>query len=253
MDKLQNDLETARSELQALNTELPQYRDLLADNEREQAKLKEDKAPIDALAQARGRVAVAKELLDQHEADIATAQAQVTRLEAQAARESRLSRMAQHAETALAHRTALESAVEEAAAGLQRTVEKIIREWNGYESAKAEFVSVGAEELGRVAWHNNPYALGLQGTDAQHLQEQVLSLLNTLKARGVDLSPLLEGEVVALPYRTDRPLPADGFAMLVWAAVLAHAETPHTLKRSAPQTKIPVPRITAPTGDRYTL
>ena len=249
---MNSDLQTAQNELQTLAAETPQYHDLLANAEREEAKLREERAPLDDLAQARMRVATAKELLDQHRSDIATAQAQVTRLEAQAAHEQRLSRMAQHAESALAHRTALEETVADAAASLQRTVEKIIREWNGYESAKAEFIGVGAEEFdGRVAWHNNPYALGLQGTDAQRLQEQVLSLLNTLKARGVDLSPLLEDEVVALPYRTDRPLPADGFAILVWAAVLAHAETPHTLKRSAPQPKTPIPRITAPTGDRY--
>ena len=80
---LQKDLETARQELQTLAEESPQYHELLDENQRQEAKLKEERAPLDDLAQARGRVGAARELLAQHEADLSTAQAQVTHLEAQ--------------------------------------------------------------------------------------------------------------------------------------------------------------------------
>jgi DNA polymerase IIIc chi subunit len=50
----------------------------------------------------------------------------------------------------------------------------------------------------------------------------------------------LEGDPVALPYRSSRGLPSEGLAVLVWAAVLAHEGIPHSLKRAAPKPKQPV-------------
>lgn len=84
MDKLkslQTDLKTAQDALTALQDELPQFHALLTDNEQDAQRLKSERASLDAQSQARGRVQIAKEMLEQHHADIATARAEVTRLE----------------------------------------------------------------------------------------------------------------------------------------------------------------------------
>ena len=258
MDKLkalQTDLETARDALTALQDELPQFHALLTDNENEVQRLKTTRAPLDEQAQARGRVQVAREMLEQHQSDIQTARAEVSRLEQKAARERRLEQMTAHAKTANEHRTAVEKVVERAVADLLRASQTIIREWAAFETARADFVAVGAEETGTTQWLGDPSALGLRGPEGQQLQEHVRDVLDALTARDAPLSGLLEQETTHLRYRVDynapRPLPADGLAALVWSAVLAHDDVPRTLEQQAPKPKQHVALHVASKPGRY--
>jgi len=77
---LKDDLKAAQAELDALEGELPNFERLLAHNEREVQALRERRASPEEQVAARSRVMVAKELLEQHHADIATAKARVEEL-----------------------------------------------------------------------------------------------------------------------------------------------------------------------------
>ena len=237
---LQADLKTARNDLTALQDDLPKFHALLAENEADVQRLKTNRAPLDDQAQARGRVAVAREMLEQHQSDIATAQAEVSRLEGQLEREQRLEQMTAHAKTAATHRTAVEKAVAGAVEDLQHAAETIIREWRAFDAAKDAFVNAGAAELGTFQWRNDPRSTGLKGTAINDLEQRVQSVLEAVKERGADVSTLLEEDVVNLKYRSYRTLPSEGLAMLVWATVLAHQDVPHSLKLAAPKPKQPI-------------
>lgn len=114
MDKLtalEADLTKAREALTALQSELPQFHALLSENEADVQRLKSGRASLDAQAQARGRVNVAREMLEQHQSDIGTAQAEVGRLEQHLVHEQTLNKMVKHGCRARVHRAALERTV----------------------------------------------------------------------------------------------------------------------------------------------
>ena len=123
-------------------------------------RLKTERTPLDAQAQARGRVQIAREMLEQHQSDIATARAEVTRLEQSLAREQTLDKMVERAHRAQEHRAALERAVAGAVEDLQRAAVTIIQEWTAFEGARQEFIAAGAEELGTVQWVGDPLSMG---------------------------------------------------------------------------------------------
>lgn len=116
MDKLtaiETDLSKAREALTALQDELPQFRALLSENEQDAQRLKTERASLNEQAQARGRVQIAKEMLEQHQSDIATARAEVVRLEALERRVLILQQIATHAQRTTKHRKKLEKTVHE--------------------------------------------------------------------------------------------------------------------------------------------
>jgi DNA repair exonuclease SbcCD ATPase subunit len=80
---LRKQLKKAEQDLNDLRAELPNYERLLDDNTAEEARLRQEKAGIDDLAKAKGRVNVARELLDQHRHETAEASAKVSDLEKQ--------------------------------------------------------------------------------------------------------------------------------------------------------------------------
>ena len=242
MDKLkalQTELTTARDNLTALQDELPQFHALVTENEQAAETLRRERGDLSKQAEAKGRVNVAREMLEQHQSDIRTAQAEVTRLEQKAAREERLEQMTAHAHKADESRTAVEKAVAGAVEDLQHACASIIREWGAFETARAAFKALGTEELGTGVWLGDPAHLSDRSIEAR-----VRGVLDALLEQGAPLSGLLEQETTALRYRSDyrtaRPLPAEGLSMLVWAAVLAHPDVPHTLKLQAPRPKQPV-------------
>ena len=238
---LQTDLKTAQDNLKALQDELPQFRTLLSDNEVEAEKLRKTRGDLSKQAEAKGRVNVAREMLEQHQSDVATAQAEVSRLEGIERRELNLQEMAGHAKTAHEHRAALDKAVMEAVEDLQHTAETIIREWRAFDTAKDAFVNAGAAELGTLQWRNDPRSTGLKGTAINDLEQRVQGVLEAVKERGADVTTLLEDDgVVHIKYRSPRKLPSEGLAMLVWATVLAHQDVPHSLKLAAPKPKQPI-------------
>jgi chromosome segregation ATPase len=74
---------TAKHDLEQLEGELPNFERLLTDNQEEERKLRQAKAPLADLAAAKGRMNVARELLEQHKSDIGTARAEVSSLTVQ--------------------------------------------------------------------------------------------------------------------------------------------------------------------------
>ncbi len=253
MTTLDDDLKTAKDELQALQAELPNFHSLLTENEQDAQRLKSERAPLDEQAQAKGRVNVAREMLEQHQADIQSARAEVARLESLVGREATLEQMTTHAKTAAEHRNALDEAVLGAVADLQHAVGTILREWASFEAAKDAFVRAGAAELGSSQWPADPVSIGLRGAEVNQLRTRVKSVLEVIKERGADVSSLLEGDAVAIEYRTAHPLPAEGLAMLVWSAVLSLDEAPHSLKQQAPKPKGYVRLNAARGGGRYSI
>lgn len=75
------ELKQACAELEALRVELPDYQALLRRNESAFEQLRSSGADESALKEARGRIGVARELLEQHQSDIRTAECEVARLE----------------------------------------------------------------------------------------------------------------------------------------------------------------------------
>jgi chromosome segregation ATPase len=77
------DLKTAQADLDALRAELPSFHALVEHNEAAAARLKAERAAPDVQAKARGRTSTARELLAEHQADIADAEARVAALNQQ--------------------------------------------------------------------------------------------------------------------------------------------------------------------------
>lgn len=82
---IRKEIDKATKELQTLKAELPNFERLFRDNTEAKAKLKaaqrEGDATLEALSTARGRVAEARELLEQHRLDISTLEAQIVTLQ----------------------------------------------------------------------------------------------------------------------------------------------------------------------------
>jgi chromosome segregation ATPase len=139
MDKLkslQTDLKTAQDALTALQDELPQFHALLTDNEGDAQRLKSERASLDAQAQARGRVGVAKEMLEQHQSDVANACAEVTRCETAVKRESALAEMFKQAELTQKHRDDIDTQLQKASKTLEGYAQRCIE---AYDSLTAAF------------------------------------------------------------------------------------------------------------------
>ncbi len=220
MDKLtavEADLTKAREALTALQDELPQFHALLTDNEQDAQRLKSERASLDAQAQAKGRVNVAREMLEQHQSDIATARAEVARLEALERRELTLAKMATPAQRTTKHRKALEKTVHEASAVLGQALEQIAEAVAGIREERQAFALQGRELApefdGLVPFNNS-----IQEGQKKAVCEGVLS---ELEARGADLTDVLNsatGKHTRLD-RSTRLLPNPEYANLLWRAV----------------------------------
>ena len=124
------ELRTAQKTLADLQDDLPQFHSLLAENEADVQRLKTEHASLDAQAQARGRVGVAKEMLEQHQSDIATAQAEVSLLEQLERREAVLLDTAGHAEAGLKHETEFNAVLASLHKALETGLQKLLAEYD---------------------------------------------------------------------------------------------------------------------------
>jgi phage-related tail protein len=192
MDKpttIEADLSKAREALKLLQDELPQYHALLTDNEQDAQRLRAERASLDGQAQARNRVMVAKELLEQHQSDIQNARAEVDRLEVLAARERTLQEMAEYAKEAKRQRQVLESALEAANAAILKHVEKIDGLWGEIARARTGFLDAGGQltpifNVTRFPVHWDPEKARVEDAAGR-------AILSELEARGIDLNDVL--------------------------------------------------------------
>ncbi len=139
------DLDKARKYLTELQDELPQYHALLTDNEQDAQRLKTERASLDTQAQAKGRVEVARELLEQHQSDIRTARAEVERLELARAREEALAEMVRQAELTVRCKAAFDTQLAKASKALEGHVRACLEAHDGLTSARQAFDDVGAD------------------------------------------------------------------------------------------------------------
>jgi chromosome segregation ATPase len=217
MDKptaIEADLTKARDALTALQDELPQFHALLTDNEADVQKLKTERAALDVQAQARGRAGVAREMLEQHQSDIATARAEVVRLETLARREHTLMQMADHAKTATKHRKALETAVHEGSAALAKALDDMGAAFTTIRDHRAQFAQLGstlAPEFNRMSRFND----SIQDNAKKAVCEQVA---RELGEHGVTLTDVLNSTTgTHTPLDTNtRALPTPDHADLLW-------------------------------------
>ncbi len=211
---IEADLDKAKEALQLLQDELPQYHALLTDNERDAQRLKVEKASLDAQSQARGRVQIAKEMLEQHQSDIATAQAEVTRLEALKQRELLFEQMAAHAQRTTKHRKALEKAVYEGSEALGRALEVMLASFRAIREERKAFALLG-RELAPEFDGPTPFNNGIQDQEKKTACEAVL---NELEVRGAMLTDVLN-TATGKHSRLDRdtlPLPDPENGVLLW-------------------------------------
>lgn len=195
MSQLQNDLKTAQANLDALQAELPNYHALLTDNEQDAQRLKTERASLDFQAQAKGRVGVARELLEQHQCDIQTARAEVDRLEVLVARERTLAEMAEYAKEAKRQRQVLESALTTANTAMLKHVEKIDDAWNGMSQARNSFLDAGGRLTPVFNVLNYPSGWSNEKVEAERNTGE--AILEELKSQGLDLNDVLTPRIDA--------------------------------------------------------
>jgi hypothetical protein len=150
-------------------------------------------------------VQIAKEMLEQHHADIATARAEVDRLEALERRELILAKMAIHVQRTTKHRRELEKAVHEASAVLGRALEAMAQAFAGIRQEQEAFALLGRDLVpefhGSVPFNN--------GIEEQQKKAVCEALLSKLEARGAALTDVLNtdtGKHTRVDRET-RPLP----------------------------------------------
>lgn len=220
---LKYDLDKARKELAELQADLPQFHALLTDNERDAQRLKTEKASLDAQSQARGRVQIAKEMLEQHQSDIANTQAEVARLEALKQREQKLAQMHTAANDAKAHRDAMDKAFENATKAMHRATELLLREWRAESEARQEFAQTGAELVPGFSSISDPAWAGMTNEAREQFLADRATLLDELLERGVPLESATDGATgrhSSLDQYAKRELPRDELSLLIWQAFL---------------------------------
>jgi hypothetical protein len=143
---IEAELDKAREALKLLQDELPQFHALLTDNEAAVQRLKAERASLDAQAQARGRTEIARELLEQHQADIQGAKAEVDRLEPIFERENALQMLEQHATDAARHKNAFDDRLASANRTLEAGVQKLLGAYDDLTASRQAFATVAGDD-----------------------------------------------------------------------------------------------------------
>jgi hypothetical protein len=220
---LESELATARKELADLQSDLPQFHALLTENERDAQRLRTQKASLDAQSQARGRMQIAREMLEQHRVDIAAAHAEVARLEALKHREQKLEQMHTAAHDAKVHREAMDKAFDNAEKALHRATELILKEWQAEHDARQTFAQVGTELVPSFSSISNPPWAGMTNEAGEQLRAGTNALMVELTERGSPINYATDGATgrhSSLDAYAKRELPRDELSLLIWQAFL---------------------------------
>lgn len=138
-------LQKAAETLETLRSELPDFERLVKDNERTAETLRRERADLTKQAEAKGRVNVAREMLEQHHGDIQIVQAEVSRLEAEAGRAATLATMAGHAKTAQELRVRYEKEMSAAVTQLEKRLDSLRGIKAGLAKARTGFFAEGSK------------------------------------------------------------------------------------------------------------
>lgn len=182
----ETDLKTAQRTLAELHAELPNFEKLVSDNERAADLLKAERASLDDQVGARTRVTVAREMLEQHHSDIATAQAEVEKLEGNAEREGHLDAMTGHAKDAERLHGEFLQTLDDAHADLAKHAEVLATLWVGLLGSRNSFVNAGRPLAQMFAVTAVPYGWTPERAAAE--RELAEAILEEVEARGADVS-----------------------------------------------------------------
>jgi chromosome segregation ATPase len=201
MTEAQRELKQAQAHLATLQEELPQFHGLLTKNEQEAQKLRAERADLDAQAQTRGRVSVARELLEQHQSDIQSAKVELERLEQIVARERVLDEMAEQAREAARQRKELEKAFEVANTALLKHLGKIDSALGAMVTARKSFLATGGQVS--PAFNVTHYPKGWTQEKIAAAEAAGRQALQEIEARGADTKAVLS------PYAYELESPFD--------------------------------------------
>lgn len=196
-------LKTALETLATFRAELPDFERLVKDNEAAAETLRRERADLSKQAEAKGRVSVAREMLEQHHSDIATAQAEVSRLEAEASRASTLQTMADHAKQAQELRTAYDREMKAAVTQLEKRLETIRGIKAGLASAREGFYAAG-QSLAPEGFGIFRESRTVSLKERALLNQDAAPVLDELRAAGVDLTYVLTAYNPSKTYKLDQ-------------------------------------------------
>ncbi len=247
LTRLEEQLKTATESHQALTNELPRFHGLLTDNEQTAERLRREKADLDEQAQARGRVNIAREMLQQHQSDIASAQQEVARLEADIDRERIILQMVEHSREAKAERSRIDKAFLHLARELQRATSTISEAWCAENEARSAFAQEGYKLM------PNPNFMDISAWRNMNDQarQRAKTLEQALAERGAEIEAVKDGATGRFSFMDEYPvreLPRDEISVLLWEAIrrLTEGNTKaHNLKRLTPSRPTPSAKFEA--------
>jgi DNA repair exonuclease SbcCD ATPase subunit len=223
-------LDEARADLEGLTADLTKFEEMVRTRTQAEAELrrqvKQGKAKLDQLVEARYRREGAELLLVEHRADIEAAQAEADRLEAEYRRETTLDGMAQYAEEATRQKETFEAVMHEANQALTPLTEKLYGAWRDLLRARRDFLSTGVP-LAR-GFGVNSWPWGMSGEDVQAAEAELTAVLEEVRGRGANLDAARtpwDGRRASMADRSPqdlaRPEPYGG---LLWRALYLREE-----------------------------
>jgi phage gp36-like protein len=184
-------LKEAKADLAALTTvDLPRFeqmaRERLQDETELRQQVKDGKAKLEQLVEARYKREAAESILAEHHVDIETQRAEVQRLEAEHGRERTLEKMVSLAKEAQAQRRAYDAAIVAANEVLAPLISAMVSARRGWKQARSDFVNAGrplSKGFGRSSW-------GM--TSGSPEDQRILEgLIRELEDRGAELDDAL--------------------------------------------------------------
>ncbi len=178
MPNVKEELQAAQKNLTELRDELPQFQALLSENEGDAARLKTERAALDDQAQAKNRVLVAREMLEQHRADIQAAERRVAELQTASDDEDALAVIARASVKHADIQAALEKLFAETDAVLVAAIEQataLADEGNEHVRLAGQAVDRLIGKAGQLTYERDraskeeTYARAVQGTDVRPL------------------------------------------------------------------------------------
>jgi hypothetical protein len=151
--------------------------------------VKQGKAKLDQLVEARYRREGAELLLAEHHTDIEAARAEVARLEADYQHALTLDKMTEHAREAEKQQQAFNAIMLEANKALGPLVERLENAWRDLNKARGDFLSTGRPLAKGFAVTSWPW--GMSGEQMKAAETEMNGVLDEVRARGAKLDDAL--------------------------------------------------------------
>jgi chromosome segregation ATPase len=188
---LVDQLDEARADLEGLTADLTKFEEMVRTRTQAEVELrrqvKQGKAKLDQLVEARYRREGAELLLAEHHTDIEVARAEVERLEADYQHALTLDKMTEHAVEASEHRQAFNAEINKANETLQAHMQKLCDALDALEGARRAFTARG-QELAEAFRRSDLYGGDIE---TNRIREEGQALLRELEERGAPVADVL--------------------------------------------------------------